>query len=61
VQLTVDSGTLTEFAKGQISIESPAGIVLKCGASTITLTPSSILIHSTTVDVKGPQMVTINC
>ncbi len=55
VKRTVDAGTLTEFAQGQISVTSPTGITLTCGASTITMTPSQITITQggTTIDLTA--------
>jgi type VI secretion system secreted protein VgrG len=45
VKLNVDAGKLTEFAAGQISVESPTGIKFTCGASSITMTPMGITIQ----------------
>jgi type VI secretion system secreted protein VgrG len=44
---------------GPISITSSAMITLTCGASTIVMTPASITIHSTTVQILGDANVSI--
>jgi len=54
-KLTVDQGSMTEFAQGKIEITSPTSITLTCGGSTIKMTPSEITITQggSTIDLTA--------
>jgi type VI secretion system secreted protein VgrG len=45
-KITLQQGTITEYAQGQISIESVSGVTIKCGASKIEMTPSGITMST---------------
>jgi type VI secretion system secreted protein VgrG len=55
---TVGASKTTTVA-GPIAITSSSMITLTCGASTIVMTPASITIHSTTVQIIGDANVSI--
>jgi len=58
--LTIKQGDRTLTAQqGAITIEAQTSITLKCGASTIELTPSGISIKSTQIDITGDAQVNI--
>jgi type VI secretion system secreted protein VgrG len=46
-------------ATGQVLVQSPAGIVLECGTSTITLNPGSIRIAADTILIDGQQSTSL--
>lgn len=66
---TIDSGndTLTikqgdqsiQAESGAISIEAATSITLKCGGSSIEITPSGITIHSTQIDINGDAQANV--
>lgn len=63
VEVTKDRTYLVKGAqktvvKGEVHLESETKIVIKCGASTITLEPSGIKIESTKVDVTATAALT---
>jgi type VI secretion system secreted protein VgrG len=45
-KITVSQGTITEYAQGQISVESVTGITIKCGGSSIQITPTGITLST---------------
>lgn len=49
----------TKVSLGKMEMEAMQKIVLKCGASTITLEPAKITIASPMIDVKADAMATI--
>lgn len=66
---TVDSGDeaieikkgnqSTKVSMGKMTMEAAQKIELKCGGSTITMTPTKIVIKSTMIEVKGDATVKV--
>ena len=56
--LTLNTGNYSmKVSAGQASFEAMQQIILKCGQSTITMTPASIEIKSTMIKLEADAMI----